>query len=640
MTNKSPLTDLWVIVELSLRAEGEDPDVIKRVIAHIIRGAEVFIPAVVTKVGKDRVVHYLVDGYAFIRKDRPSEVYKKLEGSTYVHSMLYHKAKGDLATVNTAEINRLRMLVLDAADQGIGVGDTVTITAGPYKEIPAIVIEDMPELSMVQVYVKLLSKETILTLSRGSLRVESHIGRSPLYVRLQRFKTWLRQLTVVDSWKTSKADALAKAVVTSTQVTSWMQKGSPLYALVTTLEWDFTTFPLNDQFTRHQWANTRLLRLHLLEGAVTFLIKGVPYPKALAKAYKHWQHLDRQIHTFRALWHGIALLVRPTPVVQLPDALVKWQQLHNWVTCVAQVTTEIQQIRQTQKAKNTMVQNLIFDGFNLAFRCGYAPGMKDLKDTKGRPTGMILGFLRSIAAYKKRYPQAAMFICWDGSSAKRKALCPAYKANRPVRVVDGFDQVAFLRGLLPQLGITQVWHPEEEADDIIATLVRGTLASQQNLIVSTDRDFLQLVNSTTLLLAPNNGETLYDEDRVLADYGVMPEKMAHLRAFQGDTSDNLPGVPRGMHKVFVQLLNSYATVDGVLASSLPGITKLQYQKLRASENQVRLNFQLMTLRTNIQAITIIPNVDAQAVESQLQNVNIKFSTVSPFFSTLHGFIKV
>ena len=634
-----PLSDLWVIVELSSRAEGEDPDVVKRVLTHMLRGAEVFIPAVTTQVGKDKVVHYLVEGYAFIRKDRPSADYQKLERSAYVQSVLYHASKHDWATIQTAEIQRMRLLVTDEADQGIGVGDTVMITAGPYKEIPATVIEDLPELAMVQVHVKLLSKEAILTLPRGSLRVEEHIEQTPMSARLQRFKTWLRQLTVVASWKTTKVASLTKAVLTADQISTWLQKGKPLHEFVALLNWDFTAYSLQESATRYQWAQTRLQHFCDLHAFVTCMQQRFGLPRSLQRAFRTWGHLETTRARGSALYQGIAFLVRDVST-KVPELYFQYCTVDSLVTRLDQLTSEIAAIKKSQKAKNNMVNNLVIDGFNLAFRCGFAPGMKDLKDATGRPTGIIFGFLRSLAAYKKRYPNATIYVCWDGSSKRRKQMFAEYKGTRAVRKTESFDQIGFLRGTLPQLGVTQVWNPDEEADDVIATLVRGQLLDQRNFIVSTDRDFLQLVTPTTLLLAPGNGEQLYDEDTVLAEYGVMPEKMVHLRAFLGDNSDNIPGVPRVPQKIFLQLLRAYDTVEGVLASGLSGISKAQYQKVRVAENQIRLNYQLMLLCTDVQLTTTLPKVDAKAVETTLFGVGVKFSTVQPFFNApQQGFLK-
>src|SRR4051812_13044555 len=78
----------WVVLELGSKADGEEPDLVKAAIRHTIKGAEVFIPASVTKMGDERVIQYLVEGYAFVRRDHPDAAYLRLEGSRYVQGVL------------------------------------------------------------------------------------------------------------------------------------------------------------------------------------------------------------------------------------------------------------------------------------------------------------------------------------------------------------------------------------------------------------------------------------------------------------------------------------------------------------------------------------------------------------------------
>jgi DNA polymerase-1 len=200
--------------------------------------------------------------------------------------------------------------------------------------------------------------------------------------------------------------------------------------------------------------------------------------------------------------------------------------------------------------------------------------------------------------------------------------------------VPGFDQLAFLREVLPRLGVWQGVSPDEEADDVIASLVRGSLRGQNNLIYSTDRDLLQLVSGTTQMLVPGVGgrkDAMYDQAAVERTFGVPPESIVQLRAFFGDTSDNIPGVPRVPKKVLRALVTAHKTVSGVYGSGLAGLTKSQYEKLRASEPQVTINVELMTL-VNVPVSITDPNVDADVAARRLQELDIKSSPLlEPFF---------
>lgn len=254
-------------------------------------------------------------------------------------------------------------------------------------------------------------------------------------------------------------------------------------------------------------------------------------------------------------------------------------------------------VRETEDA--FLPQNILVDGLNLACRCQYALG---LQDSKGRSTGMIYGFLRSLGSLKKRFSGARLYIVWDSRSERRYKLFGAYKANRVSATAalkdGGFDQLGHLQNILDHLEIDQVWPKDEEADDAIATLVRGSLKEQTSLIFSTDRDFLQLVSSTVRVLLPGAGsrkEVLHDVASVEEVFGVDPPSVLELRAFLGDTSDNIPGVSRVPKKLLRALVKAYGSVEGVYKSNLTGLTRSQYDKVRTAEPQVRLNLLLMVL---------------------------------------------
>jgi DNA polymerase-1 len=251
-----------------------------------------------------------------------------------------------------------------------------------------------------------------------------------------------------------------------------------------------------------------------------------------------------------------------------------------------------------------MANNIIFDGHNLAYRVISALRNlpEQLTDVEGNSTALIFGFLRSLAAFKKRFVRAQIFVVWDGSKQRRVKMYPDYKAGRPEHSQETYSEMSRLQAMLPMFGIHQAHNPEEETDDIIACLVKNRLSGKHNVIVSTDRDFLQLVTYTDLLLVPKQGsrpETLYDPDKVVSEYGVPPRLMVHLRALSGDTSDNLPGVPRVPRKILASLLTTHGSINGVYGSSLAGVTKTQYDKIKDFESQARLNVELMALRTDL-----------------------------------------
>lgn len=289
-------------------------------------------------------------------------------------------------------------------------------------------------------------------------------------------------------------------------------------------------------------------------------------------------------------------------------------------------------------------ENIIIDGHNLAYRVAFALGsMKTpLSDKEGNPTSLIYGFLKSLAGIKRRFEKATLYVVWDGSPQRRIKLFDGYKIERrKKREAAGGgagrpdNQMSRLQETLPLLGVVQAFNVEEETDDVIACLVRGKLKGQRNLVFSTDRDFLQLITFTDMVLCPkvgNRQEVLYDRDKVVEEYGVTPERMVQLRALLGDSSDNIPGVPRVPQKVLTALLNTHGSLEGVLSSNLAGTTQGQYEKIRSSESQVRLNVQLMTLLDNLPFEETTSKPDETAVVKFLGGLDIQSeSIVGPFF---------
>lgn len=614
----SEKVDEWVVLELSTRSEGEDPELIRQAICRSLPGADVFIPAVVTEIGSDRTIHYLVDGYAFIRHQHPVGSYVRLENTRYVQSVLSEpgsigKARR-VSTIRTADIERMQGQVEKEVHQGIGIGDRVRITTGVYRNIEATVIEEIPEEQTVQVYVQLRSKQSIVTIPRSGLVVIDRAPLSPVLSRLTALRAWLRQASPILYWRPkANPEALQALYQRYERVSGWLSRGHRLYAFVTFLG----TSSFEDRLGDIQG------RLEDLEVLDAWLVRG------------------NQLHTFVAGYyqdpHQARLQTIQGKLMELAwldDVMRRVKALRRSVDTIAHKAA-----KRLKNGDEKVIQNVLVDGHNLAFRCLYAPGMSDLSDSQGRPTGVVLGFLRSLGALRKRFPEARLYVAWDGRAQRRKKLFPDYKANRPTRASEGgepvFDQVGFLVKILPFLGVRQLTNPEEEADDILAAMVRGKLKDQHNLIFSSDRDLLQLVSETTVQLVPGTGsrkEILFDEAEVLKSFEVRPEKLVQLRAFFGDSSDNIPGVPRVPKKVLRSLVQAHGSIDGVYSSGLTGLSKGQYERLRLAEPQVRINLTLMSL-VDVPVSVTDPDVDAKAAAAMLQGIEVN---PKPILEALFG----
>jgi 5'-3' exonuclease/transcription antitermination factor NusG len=621
----------WVVLELSPKSEGEDPDTLRDGILHSLKqpGVEVFIPAVVTKISGERVVHYLMEGYAFVRKTLPDKDYLKLEGTRWVQSVLT-KPSGSrharaLATVGQSHIERFRHQIEVEVNQGISVGDQVVITSGPFKNITATVIEEIPEQDAVQVYVQLRSKQTILTLPRSGLQVGTRSPLSPLIGRLNLLKSWVASSEPVFNW-TDQFDAVLQSYEVCNRLDGWISRKSSPYSWRTFFDWK----PLE----KHDFPN-RVREIQTLSDWYRGMIPHLKFMLA-----------DQRVNGVDALngplpdEHGVVRELGDTRTFpKLEEKVLELAWFEDVLDRGRGIRNEMNELLKQQATRRRRTgagkvpQNIIVDGHNLAFRCLYAPGMADLTDSQGRPTGVILGFLRSLGALRKRWT-SAMYVSWDGSSQRRKSKYPDYKANRPSHAgPPTFDQIGYLRKILPALGVYQVFNPNEEADDVIATLVRKKLSSQKTVIFGTDRDFLQLVSDNVSVLIPALGarkEVMFDPEGVKEHYGVAPEVMVQLRALLGDSSDNLPGVPRVPKKVLKQLIQAYGSVDAVYRSGLAGVSKVQYDRLRSAEPQARINVDLMALK-DVPFTRVDPNPNPDEVAALLRAVEITPNSILETF---------
>lgn len=640
----------WVILELSPKADGEDPDLVRMFIAHTVRGAEVFIPAAVTQVGDDRVIHYLMEGYAFIRHNHPQSSYARLENSKYVQNVLTKSVHVNgarpvrqLATIPTLEIERMRKQIRVETEQGIEVDDIVMITSGPYRHISAKVMCEIPEKDSVQVFVALRSKETIVTLPRSFLRLVEKAPKSKYHTQIVSLRDWFRLRDSLYDWTDTRLIGMATAYGRYSQLNGWLVglriAEQPFEAPHVDLS---NVADKATQYTRlHSWSSDFNRSADFVRSFYQRIeIEPIRRTHSTLERLSTWSNKWDQLTPFvRAFYTPIdveTLALKAARVAQLQQMTRRFDEIRR---SIAKIEAEL------VLEDRGMFDNLIIDGLNLAFRCLYAPGMLELRDTHGRQSGMIYGFLRVLVSMRKRFPDAAIHVAWDGSSKYRKAKYAGYKANRTSHALgpNDFDQVGWLRETLTFFGVQQYINPDEEADDVIAALVRGPLKGKRNVMLSSDRDLLQLVTPTDVLLVPAQGklkETFFDVDAVVGKYGVQPLNMVNLRALQGDTSDNLPGVPTVPDKVLVNLLELYGSVDGIYKSSLAGLTKLRYDRLRSAESQVRLNFELMTLR-DVPFTEIPTSTNQTAAEARLLDVDVQVEPIlAAFFAeSATGFVK-
>jgi DNA polymerase I len=189
---------------------------------------------------------------------------------------------------------------------------------------------------------------------------------------------------------------------------------------------------------------------------------------------------------------------------------------------------------------------LFVDTFSLFFRAHFA--LPWMSTQSGEPTSALYGFSSLLLKLMREQPRAALSFALDAPQATfRHDSFDDYKAGRAPTPATLSAQFTRMRQLLDALGVPVFRCPGFEADDVLATLAKhARLASEPALVVSGDRDMLQLAHgSVRVHFVGRRGKDalLYDEAAVLARFGVPPSVLPAYVALTGDTSDNLPSVP-------------------------------------------------------------------------------------------------
>lgn len=251
--------------------------------------------------------------------------------------------------------------------------------------------------------------------------------------------------------------------------------------------------------------------------------------------------------------------------------------------------------------KDLLMKLLALDGNSILNRAFY--GIKLLSTKDGQFTNGIYGFLSMLMKIKEETQPDAVAIAFDlRAPTFRHRAYAEYKAKRKGMPDELAQQMPVLKELLGVLGYRLVECEGFEADDILGTLSRGCEESGNECVIATgDRDSLQLVSerTTVRLVTTKYGasqSTLYDIKKIREEYGVVPKQLIDIKAIQGDSSDNIPGVPGIGPKGAGELIQQYGSLDGVYANLQDsGMRPALCKKLEAGQESARMSLFLGTI---------------------------------------------
>lgn len=242
---------------------------------------------------------------------------------------------------------------------------------------------------------------------------------------------------------------------------------------------------------------------------------------------------------------------------------------------------------------------LLLDGNSLAFRAFYALPAENFKTKNGLTTNAVYGFTSMLINLLRDEGPTHVAAAFDVSRQTfRSERYPEYKANRSSTPDEFRGQIEITKEVLAALGITVLAEPGFEADDIIATLAtQAENTDYRVLVVTGDRDALQLVSDNVTVLYPRKGVsdlTRFTPDAVVEKYGLTPKQYPDFAALRGDPSDNLPGIPGVGEKTAAKWIIEYGSLQG-LVDNVESVRGKVGDSLRDNLSSVILNRELTDL---------------------------------------------
>jgi DNA polymerase-1 len=240
---------------------------------------------------------------------------------------------------------------------------------------------------------------------------------------------------------------------------------------------------------------------------------------------------------------------------------------------------------------------LLVDGSSYLYRAFHA--MPKLMNTRGEPTGATYGIVNMLRRLIIDFNPDYCCVVFDAPGPTfRNSLYSEYKANRPPMPEELRNQIPQINSLINALGLCIMSVKGVEADDVIGTLAtKAATSNMEVFIISGDKDLTQLVTKNITMIDTMKDIT-YDHDEVIKKFGVSPNQIVDYLSLVGDTSDNVPGVPKVGPKTACKLLQEYSSIEHIIKylNDIPGKVG---SNLKDSLDQLTLVRQLVTIKCDV-----------------------------------------
>jgi DNA polymerase-1 len=246
----------------------------------------------------------------------------------------------------------------------------------------------------------------------------------------------------------------------------------------------------------------------------------------------------------------------------------------------------------------------LIDTFGFIFRAYHARARTSappMRTSTGFSTEAVYIFNNMLRKLSKQFDPPYIAAIFESSAPTHRLQEFAdYKANRAETPPDLLDQIPYVRRVLEAMRIPILEYPGFEADDVIGTLARlGEKSGYEVVIVSSDKDMLQLVTHHISMLNPAKDDEWYDPEKVKAFMGVRPDQVADLLALKGDAIDNIPGAPGIGDKGAKDLIERFGSVEAAIDRATEVERKAYRESLQNNVERIRMSKRLATIATEV-----------------------------------------
>src|SRR5438552_2629965 len=253
-----------------------------------------------------------------------------------------------------------------------------------------------------------------------------------------------------------------------------------------------------------------------------------------------------------------------------------------------------------------MAQKRLFliDTFGFIFRAYHArarSGAPPMRTSTGLSTEAVFIFNNMLRKLTKTYkPNWITTVFESAGPTLREQEYKEYKANRTEMPPDLGEQIPYIRKIIEAMRIPILEYPGFEADDVIGTISRrAEAAGAEVVIVSSDKDMLQLVSASISMLNPMKDDLWYDEAKVQEFMGVKPSQVADLLGLKGDSIDNIPGAPGIGDKGAKELIDKFGSIEAALDRAAEVERKMYRESLQKNREQILLSKRLATIESAV-----------------------------------------